>query len=225
MLQASPDRPPRSGRGAATTAPATLLRRGLLDDVDLALAAQEAPFAAFADAVADGCGGLGASVTRVLADPDEDAVRSAVAARPALAGAGVLVCDAAGGLARHAAGGSTLTDGGAALTAALAGVWNAIRAVAVPALLDAGRPGRVIAIAPAPSGSPLADAARAALENLARTLSVEWARHGITTVSVAPGAGSTPEEVAALVAYLASPAGAYYSGCQLDLRGPPPRTG
>lgn len=220
MLEAAPDRPPRSACEATPIAPATLLRPGLLEDVDLALAGQEPPFAAFADAVADGCDGLGASVTRMVADPDEDAVRAAVAARPALARASVVVCDAAGGLARHEAEGSTLSQGGAALNATLAGVWNAIRAVAVPALLDAGRPGRVIALAPPPSRSPLADAARAALENLARTLSVEWARHGITTVSIAPGAGSTPEEVAALVAYLASPAGAYYSGCQLDLRGP-----
>jgi NAD(P)-dependent dehydrogenase (short-subunit alcohol dehydrogenase family) len=142
------------------------------------------------------------------------------------------VCDGAGGLARHDAGEplprtgyGTLVDGAGALSAALAGVWNAIRLLAVPALLEAGRPGRVILIAPPPSGSPLADAVRAALENLARTLSVEWARHTVTAASVAPGAGTTPEEVAALVAFLASPAGAYYSGCQLDLRGPLPRTG
>jgi NAD(P)-dependent dehydrogenase (short-subunit alcohol dehydrogenase family) len=48
---------------------------------------------------------------------------------------------------------------------------------------------------------------------------VEWARHSITVVAIAPGAASTAEEVAALCAYLASPAGAYFSGCLLDLRG------
>ncbi len=220
MLEAAPDRPPRSACEATPIAPATLLRPGLLEDVDLALAGPEPPFAAFADAVADGC-----AWPRRVRDPPGRRPRRGRGPgggrrAPALARASVVVCDAAGGLARHEAEGSTLSQGGAALNATLAGVWNAIRAVAVPALLDAGRPGRVIALAPPPSRSPLADAARAALENLARTLSVEWARHGITTVSIAPGAGSTPEEVAALVAYLASPAGAYYSGCQLDLRGP-----
>ena len=57
------------------------------------------------------------------------------------------------------------------------------------------------------------------LENLARTLSVEWARHGITVVTIALGDTTAPGEAAALIAYLASPAGAYFSGCQLDLRG------
>ena len=54
----------------------------------------------------------------------------------------------------------------------------------------------------------------------ARTLSIEWARYGITVVAVAPGAETTREEVAALCAWLASPAGAYFSGCLLDLAGP-----
>ncbi len=62
---------------------------------------------------------------------------------------------------------------------------------------------------------------RAGLENLARTLSIEWSRYHVTTVAVAPGAGTPAGEVAALTAYLASPAGAYFSGCLLDLRGPP----
>jgi NAD(P)-dependent dehydrogenase (short-subunit alcohol dehydrogenase family) len=65
-----------------------------------------------------------------------------------------------------------------------------------------------------------AAAARAGLENLARTLSIEWARHGVTPVAIAPGPDSSAGEVAALVAYLASPAGSYFSGCLLDLRGP-----
>ncbi len=41
----------------------------------------------------------------------------------------------------------------------------------------------------------------------------------ITAVTIAPGAATTAGEVAALTAYLASPAGAYFSGCLLDLRG------
>ena len=77
----------------------------------------------------------------------------------------------------------------------------------------------MVYLAPA-AGGEHARAACAALENLARTLSIEWSRHGITTVALAPGAGTSPAEVAGLVAYLASPAGAYFSGCLLDLRGP-----
>ena len=81
-------------------------------------------------------------------------------------------------------------------------------------------------------------AARAAVENMMRTLSVEWARFNIKTVAVAVGqfdtetlrtkypkavvdnvAGTVPlgrlgteDEMAWLVAYLASPAGDFYSG-------------
>ena len=62
--------------------------------------------------------------------------------------------------------------------------------------------------------------AAAGLENLARTLSIEWARHGITTVAVAPGEDTSAAELAALACYLLSPAGAYFSGCLMDLRGP-----
>ena len=112
--------------------------------------------------------------------------------------------------------------------------WNVTRAVVNQAFLvksdepdetaELSRPGRecrqIVYLAPSPAAGPRADAARAGLENLARTLSTEWARHGITVVTVAPGDGTAADEVAALCAYLASPAGAYFSGCQLDLRGP-----
>ena len=86
----------------------------------------------------------------------------------------------------------------------------AARAVAA-AWIAAERGGKVVLIAPA-DGAPQ----RAAHENLARTLSVEWARFGITPTAILPG---TPEDVAELVAFLASPAGDYYAGCAFDLRG------
>jgi NAD(P)-dependent dehydrogenase (short-subunit alcohol dehydrogenase family) len=131
----------------------------------------------------------------------------------------------------------------AALHACLDASWNVTRAVANRAFLPGERGGRIVYLAPAPDGGEHADAARAGLENLARTLSIEWARHGITAVTIAPGALGAPRaagapgaagaaraagapgaagagagEVAALTAYLASPAGAYFSGCLLDLR-------
>jgi hypothetical protein len=60
-------------------------------------------------------------------------------------------------------------------------------------------------------------AARDGLENLARTLSVEWARRGMRVVAICPGPATSAQEVAELTAFLASAAGAYYSGCRFDL--------
>jgi NAD(P)-dependent dehydrogenase (short-subunit alcohol dehydrogenase family) len=101
--------------------------------------------------------------------------------------------------------------------------WGATRAVANLVFLPAG-PGsstrRIFYLAPPPAAGEGAEAARAGLENLARTLSVEWARHQIAVLAIAPGEGTPAGEVAALCAYLASPAGAYFSGCLLDLRAP-----
>ncbi len=76
-------------------------------------------------------------------------------------------------------------------------------------------------VCPPSAAGEHAGAARAGLENLARTLSIEWARYSITAVAVAPGAATAADEVGALVAYLASPAGAYFSGCLLDMRETP----
>lgn len=94
--------------------------------------------------------------------------------------------------------------------------WTAIRAIAVGALIPAGA-GRIVLLAPRAAASPYAAAVRAALENLARTLSVEWARYGITTTTIWPGPSTEEGDLAALVAYLCSPAGAYFSGCRFDL--------
>jgi NAD(P)-dependent dehydrogenase (short-subunit alcohol dehydrogenase family) len=114
-------------------------------------------------------------------------------------------------------------DARAALRTCLDATWNVTRAVVNRAFLLAERSppsGRIVYLAPASDAGEHADAARAGLENLARTLSTEWARHGITLVTIAPGDATDAGEVAALCAYLASPAGAYFSGCLLDLRGP-----
>jgi hypothetical protein len=50
---------------------------------------------------------------------------------------------------------------------------------------------------------------------MARTLSIEWARHGVRTCAVAPGDATDDEEAEALLAFLAAPAAAYLSGTAL----------
>jgi NAD(P)-dependent dehydrogenase (short-subunit alcohol dehydrogenase family) len=109
--------------------------------------------------------------------------------------------------------------GTAQLGACMQATWAITRSVFNLALLPAGRGGRILYLAPPAGTGEHSDAARAGLENLSRTLSIEWARHGVTAVTIAPGAATAPGEVGALAAFLASPAGAYFSGCLLDLRG------
>jgi NAD(P)-dependent dehydrogenase (short-subunit alcohol dehydrogenase family) len=139
--------------------------------------------------------------------------------------AGVRVAGAGGAVAARARalGADLVADGeidvlvwdgtGLGGRAALDGAWDAIQP-AVEGPLAGG--GLIVLLAPAP-GDAHAEAARAGLENMARTLSIEWARLGIRPVTVLPGAATDVSEVAELVAFLASPAGAYYSGCRFDL--------
>ena len=101
------------------------------------------------------------------------------------------------------------------IQAVLDGAWLAIRPVATAAMIDHGG-GLIVLLAPRP-GTPEAEAVRAGLENLARTLSVEWARFQVRPVAILPGEATRPGEVAELVAFLASPAGAYYSGCAFTM--------
>jgi len=102
------------------------------------------------------------------------------------------------------------------LRATLDLAWVTVRAVANAAFIPGTRGGKVTIIAPASDG-PAAAGVRAAAENLARTLSVEWARHGIAPVAITPGGGTDDAQLAALAAFLASPAGDYWSGCRLAL--------
>jgi NAD(P)-dependent dehydrogenase (short-subunit alcohol dehydrogenase family) len=218
---------------------AHLLRPGLLAGVSVLVAgaAERADNSGTAGAPgapgsigADGSGDLGVAVSAACAElsarvslcaadafAEEGAVEETVGA--ALAEVGnidLLVVDGAALFA-------DAEDARVALSACLDASWSVTRAVASLAfLVDQPAPtgGRVVYLAPAPGARPHADAARAGLENLARTLSIEWARHGVTLVAIAPGEATAAGEVAALCAYLASPAGAYFSGCLLDLRGP-----
>ncbi len=204
-----------------------LLRAGLLDGVTVALAHAGATAAAAGDgsiahAVREGCGGLGARVLDLpLSDGDgallgEDAIDAAVEGLLGEDGSvEMLVVDGAG---LYAAGADR-----AALVGSMQACWSVARSVvnrAFMAEVSSPPPRRIVLLAPAPSAGAHADAARAGLENLARTLSIEWSRHAITPVAIAAGDDTATDEVAALVAYLASPAGDYFSGCLLDLRGP-----
>jgi NAD(P)-dependent dehydrogenase (short-subunit alcohol dehydrogenase family) len=94
--------------------------------------------------------------------------------------------------------------------AALDDAWDAIRAHKLPP-----SPGLIVLLSPPPQNAH-AQAARAGLENLARTLSTEWARHDIRTVTIHQA--DDPAQTAELVAFLASRAGAYYAGCAFTLR-------
>ena len=95
--------------------------------------------------------------------------------------------------------------------------WEAVHAAATGALIPSENGGAIVLIAPRPDAGPGATAARAALENTARTLSIEWARFAITTTAIAPGPDTEDQEIATLVAYLVSPAATYVTGCRFDL--------
>lgn len=107
--------------------------------------------------------------------------------------------------------------GQAGLDATLDQAWAVVREVATGALIGAQEPAKVLLIAPHPGAGPLAGAARAGLENLVRTLSVEWARYAVSSVLIAPGPSSTDDQLAQLVCFTVSEAGAYLSGCRLEL--------
>jgi citronellol/citronellal dehydrogenase len=135
-----------------------------------------------------------------------------------------VVNDAAGAYQRSLTAPDDWSDGQRALRTALDGAWSATRAAANGAFIAAQGGGKVINLAPAPSAGPGAIATAAGLENMARTLSIEWARYGIRITTIAPGDATTPGQVASLVAFLASPAGDYYSGCRFELAGGPAAT-
>jgi NAD(P)-dependent dehydrogenase (short-subunit alcohol dehydrogenase family) len=168
---------------------AKVLRKGVLDGVAMVVA---------------GSGDLGAAVRErasalgaVVADRGVD---PAGGEEPFAGDADVLVFD-----------GSEAGD----VRAALDGAWLSIRPVATAAMIERGG-GRIVLLAPRP-GDAVAAGIRAGLENLARTLSVEWARFAVRPVAILPGSATSSAEVAELAAFLASPAGEYYSGCAFEL--------
>jgi len=128
------------------------------------------------------------------------------------------------------------------------GTWLMTHAAATKAMIPQGG-GKVLSVTLSPhNGMPgmvHSGAARAAVENMMRTLSIEWARFGIKTCSLAAGQFATEtlltkypqevvdnversiplqrtgraEEMAWLVAYLASPAGDFFSGTTITIDG------
>jgi citronellol/citronellal dehydrogenase len=129
------------------------------------------------------------------------------------------------------------------------GTWLMTHAVATKAMIPSGRGGKVFSVTLSPHngmpGMAHSGAARAAVENLMRTLSVEWARFGIRLLALAAGQFETEtlltkypaaiveriahtiplgrmgteQEFAWLIAYLASPAGDFFSGAVLTMDG------
>jgi NAD(P)-dependent dehydrogenase (short-subunit alcohol dehydrogenase family) len=126
-------------------------------------------------------------------------------------------------------------------------VWDLTRTVAVRSMIP-NRTGVVVFIGFSPRRGMAemahAAAARAALENLAGSLALEWSEHRIRTVCVAlgniateglDGYGAervaewerevplgrlgTPEEAAALIAFLVSPGGGYVTGTTVVMDG------
>jgi citronellol/citronellal dehydrogenase len=128
------------------------------------------------------------------------------------------------------------------------GTWQMTHAAATRAFIPQ-QGGKVVSVTLSPHhgmpGMVHSGAARAAVENMTRTLSVEWARFGIRLSAIAAGQFDTevirtkypkevaenvartvplgrlgtPEEMAWLIAYLASPAGDFFSGCVITLDG------
>ena len=169
-----------------------LLRPALLEGLALLLAAADPP-SRFGEAVVARAAELRAAVDRVVVDPTGEEVEPR--------DADVVVWDGA-----SLAGPRDVLDG----------AWLALRPLAKVWIDGEQRGGKLLLIAP-PPGDAGAEAARAGLENLARTLSIEWSRYGIRIVAILPGAATEPEEVAELAAFLASRAGDYYSGCAFRL--------
>jgi len=176
----------------------TVFRRGLLTGRVVTLAGGSPP------GIGDALVALGACVLELDPGLDEDAAREWADREN---GVSALVYDAEPGFAE---------GGQAALGESLERAWVAARGVATGALIPAGA-GKVVLIAPPADAGRFAAAARAAFENLARTLSVEWARYGLTAVAIAPGAATSDAEVAELVCFLVSPAGEYFTGCLFEL--------
>ncbi|QEC50231.1 hypothetical protein FSW04_23360 [Baekduia soli] len=175
-----------------------VLRPGVLDGLTIAIAGAGGGPGDVGRRAAE----LGARVVALAADAaDEEAVAAEVAA---VGPFDVLVVDATAPFA-------TAGGGLAGLRAAVDGGWNVVRAAVAGGWADEARAGgKIVLLAPGAADGEHAAAVGAALENEARTLSVEWARFGVRVTAVLGGDAGLRAET---TAFLASAAGDYYSGC------------
>jgi NAD(P)-dependent dehydrogenase (short-subunit alcohol dehydrogenase family) len=126
--------------------------------------------------------------------------------------------------------------------------WSVTRTVAVRSMIPSGNGGLIVFIGFSPlrgiPGFAHASAFRAAVANLASGLALEWSRHRIRSVCVAPGSIETEgldgyepadverwrrsvplgrlgtaDEVASLIAFLATAGGAYITGTTIAVDG------
>ncbi len=190
-------------------------------------------------------GGEGHAIAADLREP-ASAERLVAGALERFGAVDVLVNNAGG---QYSAPAEDITADGwrAVHRASLDAVWAVTREVAVRAMIPGGG-GLVVFVGFSPlrgiPGFAHACAARAAVANLASGLALEWSRHGIRTVCVAPGTILTdalatygaesvagwersvplgrlgrPEEVASMIAFLASTGGAYVTGTTIAVDG------
>jgi citronellol/citronellal dehydrogenase len=174
----------------------------------------------------------------------------------------VLVNNAGG---QFSAPAEEITDGGwkAVERLTVDATWSMTRTVATRSMIPSGKGGLIVFVGFSPlrgiPGFAHASAFRAAVSNLASGLSLEWSRHGIRSVCVAPGSIETEgldgydpadverwrrsvplgrlgraDEVGSLIAFLATPGGAYITGTTIVVDGgadawgiaePPPEPG
>ncbi len=185
---------------------------------------------------------------------DEEQVEAAIDAALATAGRLDGVVNNAGG--QFVAPAETITENGfrAVTRLNLDAVWRVTTRIAARCLIPQEY-GKIVSITMTPRrgmpGMSHSSAARAGVESLTATWAQEWGRYGVRTAAVAPGIVHTeawetkygldpahvskvipllrlqrPDEIAALVSFLISPAGDYITGQTLvadggwDLVGP-----
>jgi citronellol/citronellal dehydrogenase len=199
------------------------------------------------DAVRDEITRAGGQCVVVTADIREDVMPVVDAAMAEYGRIDVLVNNAGG---QFAAPAEDISPGGwrAVHRLAVDATWAMTREVAVRSMIP-NRSGVLVFMAFSPRrgipGMVHASAARAAVENLAAGLALEWSQYGIRSFCVAPGTIATealdenyteadrrkwaqavplgrlgtPEDVSGLISFLVSPGGAYVTGTTIVVDG------